>query len=56
MSCCILIYQFYLFQESIDDDNGVVEDNWDMIPESALKCIVTIHDQLFGSPDLFEKV
>ncbi|AQK86708.1 ribosome export associated1 [Zea mays] len=50
-----LEHEFFKITESIDDDNGVVEDNWDLIPESALKCIVTIHDQLFGSPDLFEK-
>ncbi|RCV42665.1 hypothetical protein SETIT_9G233700v2 [Setaria italica] len=36
-------------------DNGVVEDSWDAIPDSVLKCIVMIHNQLFGSPDLFEQ-
>jgi len=41
--------------ERINGDNGVVEDSWDAIPESVLKCIVMTHNQLFGSPDLFEK-
>ncbi|TVU30479.1 hypothetical protein EJB05_22106, partial [Eragrostis curvula] len=36
----------------IDEDVVVAEDTWDAIPESTLKCIVTIHNQLFGSPDL----
>ncbi|KAJ1295332.1 hypothetical protein BS78_01G216000 [Paspalum vaginatum] len=47
---------FFNITESVDErSDGIVEDTWDLIPESALKCIVTIHDQLFGSPDLFEK-
>jgi len=50
-----LEHDFLKITERIDEDNGIVEDTWDLIPESALKCIVTIHDQLFGSPDLFEK-
>lgn len=45
-----------LFQERTDEENSAVEDSWDLIPESILKCIVTIHNQLFGSPDLVEKV
>jgi midasin len=37
-------------------DDGFVEDKWDLITESALKCIILTHNQLFGSPDLIEKV
>jgi midasin len=37
-------------------DDGFVEDKWDLVPESALKCIIFTHNQLFGSPDLVEKV
>jgi midasin len=47
--------EFFKITERINGDNGVVEDSWDAIPESVLKCIVTTHNQLFGSPDLFEK-
>ncbi|XP_062201313.1 midasin-like isoform X2 [Phragmites australis] len=50
-----LEHEFNRMMERINEDDDVAEDTWDLIPESALKCIVTIHDQLFGSPDLFEK-
>uniref|UniRef100_J3N351 Midasin n=1 Tax=Oryza brachyantha TaxID=4533 RepID=J3N351_ORYBR len=46
---------FLKIMERTDEQNSVVEDTWDLIPESILKCIVTIHNQLFGSPDLVEK-
>uniref|UniRef100_A0A0D9XKA7 Midasin n=1 Tax=Leersia perrieri TaxID=77586 RepID=A0A0D9XKA7_9ORYZ len=46
---------FFKIMERTDENNGVAEDTWDLIPESILKCIVTIHNQLFGSPDLVEK-
>ncbi|KAF0928097.1 hypothetical protein E2562_037875 [Oryza meyeriana var. granulata] len=46
---------FLKIMERTDEDNSGVEDTWDLIPESTLKCIVTIHNQLFGSPDLVEK-
>jgi len=49
------IEEFLKITERINGDNGVVEDSWDAIPESVLKCIVMTHNQLFGSPDLFEK-
>ncbi|PVH31778.1 hypothetical protein PAHAL_9G230700 [Panicum hallii] len=47
--------EFFKITERINGDNGVVEDSWDAIPECVLKCIVMTHNQLFGSPDLFEK-
>ncbi|KAF8672677.1 hypothetical protein HU200_049372 [Digitaria exilis] len=47
--------EFSKITERINGDNGVIEHSWDAIPESVLKCIVIIHNQLFGSPDLFEK-
>nr|CAB3494534.1 unnamed protein product [Digitaria exilis] len=47
--------EFSKITERINEDNGVIEHSWDAIPESVLKCIVIIHNQLFGSPDLFEK-
>uniref|UniRef100_A0A0E0QZY5 Midasin n=1 Tax=Oryza rufipogon TaxID=4529 RepID=A0A0E0QZY5_ORYRU len=46
---------FLKIMERTDEENSAVEDSWDLIPESILKCIVTIHNQLFGSPDLVEK-
>ncbi|KAG2548684.1 hypothetical protein PVAP13_9KG211085 [Panicum virgatum] len=49
------IEEFFKITERINGDNGVVEDSWDAIPESVLKCIVMTHNQLFGSLDLFEK-
>ncbi|KAL6643149.1 hypothetical protein ACP70R_021330 [Stipagrostis hirtigluma subsp. patula] len=47
--------EFFKITERIDEDNNVVEDTWDLIPESTLNSIVAIHNQLFGSLDLFEK-
>ena len=59
----MLVFSFYIFiehscfiQERSDEDDGSVEDKWDLVPESALKCIILTHNQLFGSPDLIEKV
>ncbi|CAL4925261.1 unnamed protein product [Urochloa decumbens] len=46
--------EFFKITERINEDGGV-EGSWDVIPESVLKSIVMIHNQLFGSPDLFEK-
>ncbi|KAG8091817.1 hypothetical protein GUJ93_ZPchr0012g21118 [Zizania palustris] len=46
---------FLKIMERTDEDNIVSEDTWDLIPESVLKCIITTHNQLFGSPDLVEK-
>ncbi|GJN20772.1 hypothetical protein PR202_gb08190 [Eleusine coracana subsp. coracana] len=50
-----LEHEFFRITERIDEDDVVVEEIWDLIPESTLNCIVTIHNQLFGSPDLFDK-
>ncbi|KQJ96949.1 midasin [Brachypodium distachyon] len=47
--------EFFKITERTNGDAGHVEDNWDLVPESALKCIIMIHNQLFGSPDLFQK-
>uniref|UniRef100_A0A0E0M8B9 Midasin n=1 Tax=Oryza punctata TaxID=4537 RepID=A0A0E0M8B9_ORYPU len=46
---------FLKIMERTDEENSAVEDTWDLIPEYILKCIVTIHNLLFGSPDLVEK-
>jgi midasin len=47
--------EFFKIMERSDMDDGFVEDKWDLVPESALKCIIFTHNQLFGSPDLVEK-
>ncbi|CAM0956904.1 unnamed protein product [Alopecurus aequalis] len=47
--------EFFKIMERSDVDDGFVEDKWDLVPESALKCIILTHNQLFGSPDLIEK-
>uniref|UniRef100_A0A452YC35 Midasin n=1 Tax=Aegilops tauschii subsp. strangulata TaxID=200361 RepID=A0A452YC35_AEGTS len=47
--------EFFKIMERSDEDDGSVEDKWDLVPESALKCIILTHNQLFGSPDLIEK-
>ncbi|VAH03975.1 unnamed protein product [Triticum turgidum subsp. durum] len=47
--------EFFKIMERSDEDDGSVEDKWDLVPESALKCIILTHNQLFGSPDLVEK-
>ncbi|XP_071685110.1 midasin isoform X2 [Lolium perenne] len=47
--------EFFKIMERSDMDDGFVEDKWDLVPESALKCIIFTHNQLFGSPDLIEK-
>lgn len=51
-----LEHEFFRIMERTVDDDGIVEDIWDLVPESSLKCIITIHNKLFGSPDLFEKL
>uniref|UniRef100_A0ACD5ZCK1 Uncharacterized protein n=1 Tax=Avena sativa TaxID=4498 RepID=A0ACD5ZCK1_AVESA len=50
----ILELEFFKIMERSDVDD-FVEDKWDLVPESALKCIILTHNQLFGSPDLIEK-
>ncbi|KAL6842329.1 hypothetical protein ACP4OV_027756 [Aristida adscensionis] len=50
-----LEHEFFKIMEGDNEDNDVVEDTWDLIPESDLKSVVAIHNQLFGSPDLLEK-
>ncbi|KAM3408334.1 hypothetical protein ACQJBY_001473 [Aegilops geniculata] len=47
--------EFFKIMERSDEDDGSVEDKWDLVPESALKCIILTHNQLFGSHDLIEK-
>uniref|UniRef100_A0ACD5WZY3 Uncharacterized protein n=1 Tax=Avena sativa TaxID=4498 RepID=A0ACD5WZY3_AVESA len=47
--------EFFKIMEKSDVDDGFVEDKWDLVPESVLKCIISTHNQLFGSPDLIEK-